>query len=708
MNYRNFLLLLMFTIFSASFAQKKMVITLSGTGQKVTYNVWDVDNITFEDVNGISAPLTATAVDLGLSVQWSSFNFGAATENEGGYLLGWGDITGINHSTNLGYFPIASPSYNITAGDYDIAHKFWGGLWRLPTVDEFRELLNNCDWVIQPGAGYKVISRTNPNNSIFLPFAGKREGETTTESLTVGYYWTGNLGTTSNDNGVGFSISDATKTQSDYFRYMGLAIRPVYGQYTAGVSFSKIPSIINITLNSASAQFSCIGNLDNNTLEWGLRYATSADLLPTASDVKSTANILADGTYTMQLSNLNPNTTYYVQGYMIYNGNRIVSNVSTFTTAPKYAKAAAVDLGLSVKWASWNIGATDSTGYGGYFAWGDPTGESTSMTNANFPQISDIGGTQFDIATAQWGKDWRLPTPAEIVELGTLTKTLVSRNGVMGFAITSKDGKTELFLPLAGWKSSYSTAAVDVGSFAYVWLSSGASMDQANFGQMHMLNAESRTTDKVIRIPVRPVYVGDSNSTPVVPPTPLTAVGMNAQAVDLGLSVDWATYNVGATSETQPGSYLCWGETATKTNYVISEYKYYSTTTSTYTNIGNNITGTSYDAAYTLWGGTWRMPTNAEINELISNCTWTWDDTKKGSTVTSRTTGKSIFLYAGGMYSGTILSQADTNGYYWTSNADQTDTELRCGDLTFTSTASGSIGRTYRYKGLLIRPVRTK
>ena len=108
--------------------------------------------------------------------------------------------------------------------------------------------------------------------------------------------------------------------------------------------------------------------------------------------------------------------------------------------------------------------------------------------------------------------------------------------------------------------------------------------------------------------------------------------------VDLGLSVKWATCNIGASKPEDCGDYFAWGEDETKPKYYPS----------------NNTTENSYfkfrDAARKKWSGTWRMPTANEFQELIDNCEWTWttQGVLDGYKVTSKKNGNSIFLPAAG------------------------------------------------------------
>ena len=134
--------------------------------------------------------------------------------------------------------------------------------------------------------------------------------------------------------------------------------------------------------------------------------------------------------------------------------------------------------------------------------------------------------------------------------------------------------------------------------------------------------------------------------------------------VDLGLSVCWAGWNVGATSPEGYGNYYAWGETTTKSNYTQSSYQYFDG--SNYVNIGSNISGTQYDVARAQWGGSWRMPTKAEFQELKERCTWTWTtyNNVNGYKVTGPN-GNSIFLPAVGCRLSTKLDYRGSQGYYW-------------------------------------------
>ena len=136
--------------------------------------------------------------------------------------------------------------------------------------------------------------------------------------------------------------------------------------------------------------------------------------------------------------------------------------------------------------------------------------------------------------------------------------------------------------------------------------------------------------------------------------------------VDLGLSVKWATCNVGAEKPSDYGDYFAWGETSPKSEYTMEN-------SFTYRKDMGDISGDSrYDAAQANWGGSWRMPTKAEIEELFDKCRWEWTtrDRSKGYFVTGPN-GKSIFLpAAGSAYSKRLV---DVYGYFWSSTPYESD-----------------------------------
>lgn len=180
--------------------------------------------------------------------------------------------------------------------------------------------------------------------------------------------------------------------------------------------------------------------------------------------------------------------------------------------------------------------------------------------------------------------------------------------------------------------------------------------------------------------------------------------------VDLGLSVKWATKNVGASSPSDYGGYYAWGETRTKSSYEWSNcfdclddtgdswemYKIGGTT---------RITPNSgHDTARENWGGKWRMPTDAKNNELLYKCTWTWttQNGHEGYKVTGKN-GNSIFFPAAGYHNGTDTFNMGHTGDYWSNMLSSSDSNgARC--LCFNIGGHFMLYGSRRY-GQSVRPV---
>lgn len=193
----------------------------------------------------------------------------------------------------------------------------------------------------------------------------------------------------------------------------------------------------------------------------------------------------------------------------------------------------------------------------------------------------------------------------------------------------------------------------------------------------------------------------------------------HVEAVDLGLSVKWANCNIGASTPEAVGGYYAWGETEEKEEYTLLTYKYYLgdlnedgnySNSEEYKNIGRNISGTAYDVVRTKWGGTWRMPTKKELEELCFECSWEAAEINgvKGKLITGPN-GNSIFLPCTGIYRGTqILSGADGLGAYLSASIGSYQPHAYSILFVWSDIASGyMMGRdASRAEGMAIRPVK--
>lgn len=211
----------------------------------------------------------------------------------------------------------------------------------------------------------------------------------------------------------------------------------------------------------------------------------------------------------------------------------------------------------------------------------------------------------------------------------------------------------------------------------------------------------------------------DKRNNPSPSPSP-----EKVEAVDLGLSVKWASCNVGAENEGDAGSYFAWAETAVKSNYDWSKegeykwgvYKELSSPTFGMTKYTGPSKGCDNlitmqpddDPAIHNLGDGWRTPTLAEFEELMdkSNCEWSWDRAKKGYRVTSLKTGKSIFLPTSGYRYGTDVSSVGIFGFYWA--ADVNDEKPSMAKCLYILDFGPSLVSNDRSWGFPIRAVRSK
>ena len=391
-----------------------------------------------------------------------------------------------------------------------------------------------------------------------------------------------------------------------------------------------------------------------------------------------------------------------------------------------------VDLGLSVKWASFNVGATAPEECGDYFAWGETetkmnynegnykysNGSLTTLTK--YCTSMEYGKDGFtdgmttllpedDVAHVIWGGGWRMPTLAEYKELiDKCSWTWTTQNGVNGYLITRSgyEGRS-IFLPAAGFFTKDNDHAINVGSGGRYWTNSINEMNQCDANRLGFNSSEFCTFNdwRFMGFTVRPVcqstraqyYMNirqtDGNRLRYVV-SAIDSVWFDndgAQVagiyeyVDLGLSVKWASFNVGATAPEDYGDYYAWGETNVKTDYSWSTYKYCNGSENTltkycskskYGNEGFTDGITTLlpedDVANVKWSDDWRMPTQSEIDELCSgaNCTWEWtiQNGVNGYLVTSKKSGyegASIFLPAAGARYETDFVDVGSSGYYW-------------------------------------------
>ena len=244
---------------------------------------------------------------------------------------------------------------------------------------------------------------------------------------------------------------------------------------------------IDITATTATCGGSVVSNDGTSILMRGVCWATHSH--PTTNDAYS-ENGNDPGDFTVEITELSPNTVYYVRAYAVSVKGINYGEELSFTTDYDY-----VDLGLpsGLLWATFNVGANMIEGYGDYFAWGETQSkyaynldtyqyclgsENTLTKYCNNPDYGNDGFTdnlttllpEDDAATANCGTDWRMPTKVEWEELlNSTTYTWTTQNEVYGLLFTAENGNS-LFLPAAGYffQSNLDYAGIE----GYYWSSS--------------------------------------------------------------------------------------------------------------------------------------------------------------------------------------------------------------------------------------------
>lgn len=187
---------------------------------------------------------------------------------------------------------------------------------------------------------------------------------------------------------------------------------------------------------------------------------------------------------------------------------------------------------------------------------------------------------------------------------------------------------------------------------------------------------------------------------------------VDERAIDLGLSVRWASCNVGATAPEENGTHFMWGDTIARSQHKWSAYPYSGTSFNTLTKyntrtasgtIDNRTTLIAFDdAAYINWGETWRMPTEAEWQELLDNCTLE-QTTLNGVDVIKVTGPNGNFIYLPKV--GYKMDTHDGTGYcYWSSSLNTSELDDGCNKAIYLNGTSG-LKKAYRYIGMGVRAV---
>ncbi|MEH2789231.1 hypothetical protein V7T18_00865 [Segatella copri] len=229
--------------------------------------------------------------------------------------------------------------------------------------------------------------------------------------------------------------------------------------------------------------------------------------------VRAGVRIVAAGindNYEIKAEGLLPNTTYHYTAYLDLGNGTVYGEDRTFTTAPAdfNPDTDLVDLGLSTKWAKYNVGATDEKQLGGLFGFGDMTGFQTSINLDDYAS-ADIYKTDRDVANKVYGSWVTMPTIDEFEELFTECKkewVEDTENHVAGYKFTGPNGNS-IFLPAAGTRTQGNVSGEGLNGY---YLSGSINATDNRFAMAYSFdqNVARRTSTPVYQaLAIRPVSV---------------------------------------------------------------------------------------------------------------------------------------------------------------------------------------------------------
>mgnify|MGYP004619044575 FL=1 len=232
-----------------------------------------------------------------------------------------------------------------------------------------------------------------------------------------------------------------------------------------------------------------------------------------SENVRAGVRIVAAGindNYEIRAEGLLPNTTYHYTAYLDLGNGTVYGEDRTFTTAPAdfNPDTDLVDLGLSTKWAKYNVGASDEKQLGGLFGFGDMTGFQTSINLEDYAS-ADIYKTDRDVANKVYGSWVTMPTIDEFEELFTECKkewVEDTQNHVAGYKFTGPNGNS-IFLPAAGTRTQGNVSGEGLNGY---YLSGSINATDNRFAMAYSFdqNSARRTTTPVYQaLAIRPVSV---------------------------------------------------------------------------------------------------------------------------------------------------------------------------------------------------------
>ena len=474
-----------------------------GVFEKATTKSLEIRRNTLSSMSSLEVVIPGSvvpeAVDLGLpsGVKWASFNLGASSPEEYGDYYAWGEIepyysspdpltwkewkeagyawasykwsdgsdTSLTKYNTLSSHGSTVDNKTVLDPEDDAAHAALGGNWRMPTDAECAELLYYSTWEWTDNyngsgvAGWIFTSNVEgyTDKRIFLPAAGIGYNARISSIGSYGYYWSSSLRPDYPYRAwfVYFSSNDVYR--SNYIRrFGGQSVRPVYCEDPAA-------GVTGIALDRSSASL-FVGEI------LGIQAMFNAGAINKDVQWSSSNTAVATVDYA-------GNVTAVSVGSATITARTVFGGFTATCTITVQELGEWVDLGLRVKWGSFNLGASSPEEYGDYYAWGETepkeiydwstykwcNGSYNTLTkyntNSSYGFVDDKTelDPEDDAAHVALGGKWRMPTDAEWTELRENCTWEWTDNyygtGVAGWIVTSKvEGYEDkrIFLPAAG------------------------------------------------------------------------------------------------------------------------------------------------------------------------------------------------------------------------------------------------------------------
>ena len=451
---------------------------------------------------------------------WSGINIGSPTPYKDGDYYAWGETATkkTNNESNWKWYGQQTYFFpdglnNVQATRHDVVAQQWGEVWMLPDADDMRELYDNCSFKrtsYNGLPGYIVKNKTVASDSIFVVYSGYGTSSSPTSYASQVRLMSASMRKSDNRQNYNFLFQDNNycRLDSGVYVYNGFVARPVY-KHNATAANGQPVFVRTLqarrtydgvtetdTLRAVIRGLDIAGSDNTYGIVWWKEGATTANYQPLTA--------AADGHLVYDLKGQEAGATYCYAAYFDNGTDKFYGDTLSVTTV------GLVDLGLSVKWATANIGLEAG---GDFYRWG--------ASDTYLGSVDQQSKSQFDISvergndTAEnlWGTDFRMPSKAEFDELmdeNKCTRQWTTRYGVAGYLFTSNVNGNSIFLPARGYYhntgySSYDGYHQGWNTEGRYWTTTVDGNDKANYLQLKEATRQVASVTRADGLCVRPV-----------------------------------------------------------------------------------------------------------------------------------------------------------------------------------------------------------